>query len=200
MLSSNYQSPLGSSIADHSSSVAEITVERKIVALRNGKTAPNVTSLSALATLLTDLGIPGPTRFVKTSVAEVSVKIGEGAQFEVFREAELRPGNKFHTDRVIKRVKIGHLTLKEGPELSENQDYLQRLRFIELEVLSLCRDGLRGNRNIVRLLSWGCTSLTSDASMLSLLTANRRPRRSWIHDGTIHHHGSCTKVILGVPG
>jgi hypothetical protein len=156
MSSSGYHSPSASYSTHHFSSVAERTIEQKSVAFRNGKTPPNVTSLSALATLLTDLGVRGPERFIRTSVAEVSMKIGEGAQFEVFREALSRPGNAFHTNRVIKRVKIAHLTLTEGADLSRNQMYLGTLRSIELEVLSLCRDRLRGHRNIVQLLSWGC--------------------------------------------
>jgi hypothetical protein len=42
-----------------------------------------------------------------------------------------------------------------------NREYRRTLRHVQLEVISLCQPHLQNHRNIVKLLSWACNSITS---------------------------------------
>ncbi|KAH7128483.1 hypothetical protein B0J11DRAFT_525061 [Dendryphion nanum] len=115
------------------------------------------TSLSTFTTILSNLDIRGPQHLLY-GLKDTAIKIGQGTQFTAFldrlsAEAEdgsgkIVPGQGI----VVKRVRISQAALDAQKDLSENDQYRQRLRQLELEVLSL---GLLKHRNIVKLTGWG---------------------------------------------
>ncbi|KAF2242361.1 hypothetical protein BU26DRAFT_379379, partial [Trematosphaeria pertusa] len=116
------------------------------------------TSLSTFITILSNLDIRGPEHLLVSNLKDRAFKIGQGTQFVVFRDqfsAEADDGSGKVVEGkgvVVKRVRISKAALSAQTDLGENEQYLQTLRHLELEVLSL---GLIKHRNIVRLTGWG---------------------------------------------
>lgn len=115
--------------------------ETSVTAAKNGSL---MTGLSELLALLATLGVEGPNRIKNPDLRYLAHYIGEGSQFTVFRHR--------HRPIVYKRVNV----LPRDGDVAVDQTYLRSLRHIQLEVLSLCHPHLRGHRNIVKLLTWGC--------------------------------------------
>ncbi|KAF2805772.1 ankyrin [Mytilinidion resinicola] len=141
--------------SDDSPGAAESLFEGWKTATRTGNVG---TSLSTFITILSSLDISGPEHLLMFSLKEKAVKIGQGSQFTVFLDASAAIQDDHSgkivegKGKVVKRVRISKMALKNDEDLGSNEQYLQTLRHLELEVLSL---GLLRHRNIVRLLGWG---------------------------------------------
>ncbi|KAF2489531.1 ankyrin [Lophium mytilinum] len=155
-LDSEPTSPTGApNVSDDLAGAAESLFEGWKTATRTGNIG---TSLSTFITILSSLDISGPEHLLIRSLKQRAVKIGQGSQFSVFfdnspiGEDDGKGNITQRKGRVVKRVRISKMALSSEEELGFNEQYLQTLRHLELEVLSL---GLLRHRNIVRLLSWG---------------------------------------------
>lgn len=126
-------------------------LEEKVTSIRNGE-HPYMSTVAQFTSILASTGIHGPRHLRQYNLKTRAVKIGNGAQFTVFRECEgAFSGNE---GLVIKRVNVP-LSREEGVSFASGEDYRLNLRTLELEVRSLCNPLLRNHRNMVQLVAWG---------------------------------------------
>ncbi|RDW89929.1 ankyrin repeat and protein kinase domain-containing protein [Aspergillus mulundensis] len=127
-------------------------LELSITATRNGN--PSLfTSVSQFTAILAQTGIEGPWETKSRNLAERAVKIGEGAQFTVFKERPYYADFKAHP-LVIKRVNVDFVRNGDGL-FATSQEYRLHLRTLGLEVMALTNPSLRSHPNLVRLVAWG---------------------------------------------
>ncbi|KEQ86035.1 kinase-like protein [Aureobasidium pullulans EXF-150] len=108
-------------------------------------------SLSELVTLLAELGANGPIHLRNLNIGDCGIRVGHGNQFDVFRQVDHVPG--YALQKVVyKRVKFR--PKQTDSDSAVNREYRRTLRYLQLEVISLCHPRLRNHRNIVKLLSW----------------------------------------------
>ncbi|EEP77690.1 predicted protein [Uncinocarpus reesii 1704] len=134
----------------HSNSTLVDPLEERVTSIRNGE-HQYMSTVSQFTSILAKTGIHGPRHLRQYNLKTRAVKIGNGAQFTVFREYSDFSGNE---GLVIKRVNVP-LSREEGVSFASGEDYRLQLRTLELEVRSLCNPMLRNHRNIVQLAAWG---------------------------------------------
>ncbi|KAK2749483.1 hypothetical protein FQN57_006417, partial [Myotisia sp. PD_48] len=127
-------------------------LEAMITSTRNGE-HQILSSVSQFTNMLAKTGIRGPQMLKTSNLAQRATKIGEGAQFTVYREVVSRDITSYE-GLVIKKVNIPLVGI-DGKDFSSNSDYRAQLRTIELEISALCTPTLRNHRNIVQLMAWG---------------------------------------------
>lgn len=130
-------------------------IEASKTRARSGK---YLSSLSELVTLLAELGANGPSHLQNVNISDIGIQVGHGNQFDVFRQVDHGPGHSLQ-NVVYKRVKLR--PKRTDSDYAVDRKYRGTLRYLQLEVISLCHPRLRNHRNIVKLLSWACNSMPS---------------------------------------
>lgn len=130
--------------------------EQRILAKKGTRV---LSSMSDLLVVLARSGIPGPKHLKALNLDGRAMQIGSGSQFTVFKSHPSSGGiaSKGYADLdglVVKRVKMTN-TRENGEDLVEGHNYRRHLMSLELEIVALCHPGIRKNRNITRLISWG---------------------------------------------
>ncbi len=130
--------------------------EQRILAKKGTRV---LSSISDLLVVLAKSGIPGPKDLKVLNLGVRGMQIGSGSQFNVFKSHPSAGGtaSKGYADLeglVVKRIKSTGLR-ENGEDLVEGRNYRRRLMSLELEITALCHPGIRKNRNIASLISWG---------------------------------------------
>ncbi|PGH20329.1 serine/threonine protein kinase [Polytolypa hystricis UAMH7299] len=125
-------------------------LEEKVTSIRNGE-HQYMSTLAHFTSILARTGIHGPRHLQQFNLKMRATKIGNGAQFTVFRDQVDFTGTE---GLVIKRVNVP-LTRDDGIRFASGDDYRLQLRTLELEVRALCNPALRSHRNMVQLVAWG---------------------------------------------
>ena len=130
--------------------------EQRILAKKGTRV---LSSMSDLLVVLARSGIPGPKDLKAVNLDSRAMQIGSGSQFTVFKSHPSSGGiaSKGYADLdglVVKRVKMTNFR-ENGEDLVEGHNYRRHLMSLELEIIALCHPGIRKNRNIASLISWG---------------------------------------------
>lgn len=106
--------------------------------------------------MLGNMDVPGP--LIITDPLDEGRKLGEGAQFSVYRNTILRSHHREgQTDLIVVAVKKCNFGVLQGNELVDlsSTKFRAQVRHMRLEIAALQDARLRRHRNIVKLMGWG---------------------------------------------